>query len=279
MALAVNVIGLDSMRILQVCPDSYVEVGGISVHVRNVSDRLARKHDVTVIATNDKEQLPWFEVKNSVKVERFRFYASSNAYFFTVDMPLSAREESFKDWIGVENGVKVELHCSISWFGLNVLDNNFVVADPRSIRLMGQAFQTIKEEAEFALDMAHWIFDIQPLAMDGFSSLVLDIERGIAWQGIFHQAERYRWVNQLEYHLLTLNKLFEYAYSSGLDIQLKPTNIRVNFGFPFWAPLLNRIPFLVSRIIYDNSGFTKRIKMLQLSLRHYAWNRIWSQCL
>lgn len=93
--MAVNVNGLDSMRILQVCPDSYVEVGGISVHVRNISERLARKHDVTVFATNDKAELPWFEVKNSVKVERFRCYAPSNAYFFTVDMPLRMRKSEF----------------------------------------------------------------------------------------------------------------------------------------------------------------------------------------
>jgi glycosyltransferase involved in cell wall biosynthesis len=83
------------MKILQVCPDSYVEVGGISVHVRSISERLARKHDVTVFATNDRAQLPWFEVTNGVNVERFRCKAPSNAYFLTVDMPLRMRKSEF----------------------------------------------------------------------------------------------------------------------------------------------------------------------------------------
>lgn len=83
------------MKILQVCPDSYVEVGGISVHVRSISERLARKHDVTVFATNDRAQLPWFEVTNGVKVERFRCKAPSNAYFLTVDMPLRMHKSEF----------------------------------------------------------------------------------------------------------------------------------------------------------------------------------------
>jgi glycosyltransferase involved in cell wall biosynthesis len=83
------------MRILQVCPDSYVEAGGISVHVRNISERLARKHDVTVFATNDRAELPWFEVKKGVKVERFKCYAPNNAYFFTVEMPLRMRKSQF----------------------------------------------------------------------------------------------------------------------------------------------------------------------------------------
>ena len=59
---------LKSLRILQVSPDSYGEVGGVSVHVRNVSERLARRHDVTVYSTNAGSRRPWFELKNGVKV-------------------------------------------------------------------------------------------------------------------------------------------------------------------------------------------------------------------
>ena len=83
------------MRILQVCPDSYVQIGGISAHVRNISERFAKLHDVTVFATNDKGLKPWHEVINGVKVERFRCIAPSNAYFLTVDMPLRIRKEKF----------------------------------------------------------------------------------------------------------------------------------------------------------------------------------------
>jgi len=83
------------MKILQVVVDSYLELGGISVHVRNIAERLAKHHDVTVFATNDKGLEPWRETINGVKVERFRCFAPNNAYFFTVDMPLRMRKERF----------------------------------------------------------------------------------------------------------------------------------------------------------------------------------------
>lgn len=83
------------MKILQVCQDSYAETGGISTHVRNISERLAQRHDVTVYATNYEPRLPRFELKNGVRVERFKCYAPSNAYFFSLEMLLRMREAEF----------------------------------------------------------------------------------------------------------------------------------------------------------------------------------------
>lgn len=83
------------MRILQVCQDSYGETGGISVHVRNISERLARRHDVTVYAANFGSRLRRFEWKNGVRVERFDCLAPSNAYFLSMDMLLRMRKIDF----------------------------------------------------------------------------------------------------------------------------------------------------------------------------------------
>lgn len=84
------------MRILQVCPDSYVEVGGISAHVRSISERLAKRHDVTVFATNDGGLEPWNETVKGVKVRRFRCFAPDNSYFLTLDMPLQLLREKLQ---------------------------------------------------------------------------------------------------------------------------------------------------------------------------------------
>ncbi|MEM3702978.1 MAG: glycosyltransferase family 4 protein [Candidatus Bathyarchaeia archaeon] len=83
------------MNILQVCPDFYVEVGGISVHIQNISERLARKHDVTVYATTDGSRFPRYELKNGVRVERFKCYSPSNSYFFSWEMLLRMRKVKF----------------------------------------------------------------------------------------------------------------------------------------------------------------------------------------
>ena len=84
------------MRILQVYMGPYMvdRGGGVSVYVRNISERLAKKHDVTVFATNPGG-LPGFEVVNGVKVVRFRRFAPSNAYFFSWDMLLELRRADF----------------------------------------------------------------------------------------------------------------------------------------------------------------------------------------
>jgi glycosyltransferase involved in cell wall biosynthesis len=68
--------------------------GGVSVYVRNISERLAKRHDVTVFATM-KRGLPRFEVVNGVKVVRFRRYAPSGAYSFSWDMLLELRKADF----------------------------------------------------------------------------------------------------------------------------------------------------------------------------------------
>lgn len=85
------------MEILQVCSDSYGEVGGVSVHVRNISERLAQRHSVTVYATNAARahRVPRYESKNGVKVERFSTYAPSDAYFFSWEMLLKLRKVEF----------------------------------------------------------------------------------------------------------------------------------------------------------------------------------------
>ena len=77
------------MKILQVCPNPYEEgSGGISEHVRNISKRLAKRHDVTVYATDPSRKLPRFEVVDGVKVERYRRLAPSKAYFFSWELPI-----------------------------------------------------------------------------------------------------------------------------------------------------------------------------------------------
>lgn len=83
------------MEILQVCPFSYGEIGGVTVHIRNISERLVRKHNVTVYATQSKWNPQRSETKNGVRVEMFRRYAPSDSYFFSWEMLLRLRKTHF----------------------------------------------------------------------------------------------------------------------------------------------------------------------------------------
>jgi glycosyltransferase involved in cell wall biosynthesis len=84
------------VRILQVYMGPYLadRGGGVSVYVRNISERLATRHDVTVFATNPGG-LPSFEVVNGVKVERFKRCAPGGAYFLSLEMLLELRKAEF----------------------------------------------------------------------------------------------------------------------------------------------------------------------------------------
>jgi len=85
-----------SVEILQVCPFSYRDPSGVSVHVQNISERLARRHRVTVYATNPGSKYPQHEVVNGVQVERFRREGPSEAYAFSLEMLLKLHKADFE---------------------------------------------------------------------------------------------------------------------------------------------------------------------------------------
>ena len=185
------------------------------------------------------------------------------------------REEPFKGWIDVNGGVKIELHHGVSWFGMKALDKDFVASNPRKVKLMNFVFPTINMEAELALELVHWIIDIQGLGPANFSSLVSIVEGDHAWKEILYQAKKYCWSSHLTYHLSVLNELCEYIYSYKFELPLKLPKVKIRPSFPFWTPMHIKIPFLVRKIFQDNNGFIKKSNMLQLALRRYMWTRMW----
>ncbi len=55
------------MKILQVCSHYFPSVGGLEVHVRNISERLAGEHDVTVCTLRHGDS-PRYEEEGRLKV-------------------------------------------------------------------------------------------------------------------------------------------------------------------------------------------------------------------
>jgi len=71
------------MKILQVCHRYPPHVGGIENHVMEISEHLARSHDVEVVTADLDRTLPKSEVRNGVKITRFRSFAPGGAYYFS----------------------------------------------------------------------------------------------------------------------------------------------------------------------------------------------------
>lgn len=84
------------MNILEVCPAPFgTPEGGIAEYVNNVARILARRHQVTVYGTNPKHRFPRVQNIDGVRVERFKHYAPSGAYLFSLELPLRLRKSKF----------------------------------------------------------------------------------------------------------------------------------------------------------------------------------------
>jgi len=83
------------MKILQVCPGYYPSIGGVEEHVRNISERLAKQHEVTVFTCDPTRTLPREEEINGVLVRRFRSFSPGNAYHISFEMARELRKSEF----------------------------------------------------------------------------------------------------------------------------------------------------------------------------------------
>ena len=83
------------MRILQVCNDYYPALGGLGLYVKNLSERLAREHEVTVFSADRLAALPREEQVNGVVVRRFQSFSPGNAYYFSLELLRELRESRF----------------------------------------------------------------------------------------------------------------------------------------------------------------------------------------
>lgn len=110
------------MKILQVCPRYYPDIGGIEEYVKNISERLAKKHDVTVFTCDLSGKLPMTENINGVTVKRYRCFAPGDAYYLSRDM----RNELKKSEYDVVHGHNY--HAFPLFFARSVKTQRFIVS-------------------------------------------------------------------------------------------------------------------------------------------------------
>jgi len=83
------------MRILQVCPKYYPAIGGVEEHVKNISERLAKEHEVTVFSCDPSRKLPKEEKINGVLVKRFKSFSPGDAYHLSLEMARELKKTEF----------------------------------------------------------------------------------------------------------------------------------------------------------------------------------------
>lgn len=75
------------------CQRYYPDIGGVEDHVKNIAERLAEKHDVSVFTTASK-MLPKEEIINGVQIRRFEAWSPSDAYYFSRGLKRSLQAHS-----------------------------------------------------------------------------------------------------------------------------------------------------------------------------------------
>jgi glycosyltransferase involved in cell wall biosynthesis len=83
------------MKILQVCPKYFPSIGGVEEHVKNVSERLARQHDITVFTCDPSGKLCKEEEINGVLVRRFKSFSPGDAYHISFEMAKEFKKTEF----------------------------------------------------------------------------------------------------------------------------------------------------------------------------------------
>lgn len=109
------------MRILQVCPKYYPAIGGVEEHVKNISERLAKEHEVTVFACDPSGKLPKEEEINGVLVKRFKSFSPSDAYHISFEMARELKKSEF-DIVHGHN-----YHALPLYFSRNARARKFIV--------------------------------------------------------------------------------------------------------------------------------------------------------
>jgi glycosyltransferase involved in cell wall biosynthesis len=96
-------VGSETLRIAQVCPKYYPEIGGVETHVKEISERLVKKgHEVEVICTESSGNLRKHDVINGVKVTRFCSIAYRNAFYFSPQIYFYMRSHLY-DGVHIHN--------------------------------------------------------------------------------------------------------------------------------------------------------------------------------
>jgi glycosyltransferase involved in cell wall biosynthesis len=83
------------VKILQVSVGYSPPLGGIANHVKNISERLAKKHEVTVFSHNYRGLLADEEMINGVLVRRFKSFSPGSAYYLSLGMIRELKRSHF----------------------------------------------------------------------------------------------------------------------------------------------------------------------------------------
>jgi glycosyltransferase involved in cell wall biosynthesis len=88
---------IESLSIAQVCPRYHPYIGGVETHVKEISERLAKRGvHIEVLTTDPKGDQIKSEEVNGVTIRRFKSWAPSESYYFSEELRNYLKKNSQK---------------------------------------------------------------------------------------------------------------------------------------------------------------------------------------
>ncbi|MEM2145492.1 MAG: glycosyltransferase, partial [Candidatus Jordarchaeaceae archaeon] len=85
------------MRIAQLCHRYFPTIGGVQVHVKEISERLVKKGvDLQILTTDSSGKLPKEDIWNSIYVKRFKSLAPMGSFYFSRELKRYLEKNSSK---------------------------------------------------------------------------------------------------------------------------------------------------------------------------------------
>jgi glycosyltransferase involved in cell wall biosynthesis len=83
------------VKIAQICPRFYPDIGGVETHVYEIAKRLAKEFEVEVVTTDSSGKLSKFEEKDGIKIKRFKSLAPNDAYYFSLGLYKYLKKQNY----------------------------------------------------------------------------------------------------------------------------------------------------------------------------------------
>lgn len=84
------------LKIAQVCPRYYPDIGGVETYIKEISERLVvQGHEVEVITTDPSGKFKKHEIINGVRITRFKSMAPNNAFYFAPEIYFFLKKRNY----------------------------------------------------------------------------------------------------------------------------------------------------------------------------------------
>lgn len=147
-----------------------------------------------------------------------------------------------------ENLLTIDLHNGFFWQGSEYLDMEEVWQNIRKVTIQGVSVLTPSREVEILINLAHLVFERRYLTLLEFWYFYDEFKKGLNFNFIFDQANKYQWNDSLQIALSVLETVSrEFTKEKGLFSN--EVLLRKHIAFPFFFTINEGLTIFKEKLI------------------------------